>query len=483
MKEGKLFFLLKHLTPEEFKGFRKAIRAPFFNGTERLLTLYEALRPHYPDYTDSEKYRLKLYKKVFPKEAFNSEKQHQLFSAFCRIVEEYMLILHNRSNKLERRKQKIRLYAERQMKPYFDKETKALAAELEASPHRDLEHYETQIFLHNLIYFNPSHNKYDLKDTSLDNLVDALDHHFVLAKMRYGISVKSRERILAKPGMWRFTTAMKEETGFMNQSILFHIYMLAFSMLNEAENFDFEAYEKLLFTHIEEFRTDSQMLFFAGLNYVNKMVNRGRSEYSRKAFDWFRFGLDKEFLFQNGLLTDASFSNIVICGCREKEFEWAQNFINDYAKYLDGNRREEVISYNQGMWHFYKKEYENLYTLWLDYPFSYEYEVRSRQITLRAVFELFLLNQADYKLLISNIKAFEGFIYRDKKYTDLRWNPTLNYIRILKKIATMLMNQKPKREISGWIDNQIYSDKKIVGKAWLKEKSQQIGQDKKSHPI
>lgn len=476
MKKGKLFFLLKQLSSEEFKDLKKVIHSPFFNGNRRLYDLYEALTYKHPNYVDTEKYRQRLYQKAYPGEEYSVERLRQLFSALSRVIEEYLLILNIRTDPRELRRQRIKLYANRQMQSYFEKETKALAAELEASLHRDMEYYEAQIFLHEIKYFHPQHNKYDLKDTSLDNLVDALDKYFALAKMRFGISVKSRERILAKPGIWRFTNAMKAETGFMQESVLFQLYELAFSMLYEEGNFNFVEYERLLFDHIDELRIDGQILFFAGLNFVNRQVNIGHSEFSRRALDWHKLGLKKELFFLNGQMSDGIFCNIVIYGCQEKEFGWTRNFIENYKSYLDENRRQEVISYNQGMLHFYKREFENVYSLWQDYPFSYEYAGRTRLTTIRALFELFLLDDNYFEVLNSNIKSFEIFIFRDTKHINTTWKPYLNCIRIVKKTAVFLMDNVSNMEVYDWLAREIEKSQKIISKAWLKEKMEQIGQ-------
>lgn len=476
MKEGKIFYLLKNLTQEEFKGLKKVIQSPFFNTNKRIYTLYNALQVKFPEYEDSEKYRRRLYKKVYPNEAFNIDKQHQLFSAFCRIVEDYMLILNNRADKLEYRKQKIRLYAKRQMKPYFNKEIKALTRELEASAQQDLEHYETQIFLNTVRYFNPNHNKYDLKDTALDDLVDALDRYFALAKMRFGISVKSRERILAKPGVWRFTKAIEEETGFMKESVIFQIYEHAFLMLEEVENFDFDKYEKLLFENIDNLRTDAKILFVAGLNYVNRQINRGISPFSSVALKWYRFGLEQSLLFEKQQISDVIFSNIVVLGCREREYEWTQSFIREFAVYLDANKREEIVSFNQGMFHFYKKEFRKVYTIWHNYPFSFKYAHRAKLTAIRALFELFLGDYDYYEVLIYNIKAYETFIFRDRKYAYNKWEPHLNCIRVIKKAATLLKGNKAPKAVREKLADELNKYGRINSKTWLENKIIQIGQ-------
>ncbi len=474
MKERKLFYLLKHLSSEEFKGLKQAVYTPFFNSNKRLPLLYEALRPDFPNFEDTLEYCQKLFKKVYPGEVFDKAKQQKIFTAFTRVIEEYLLFSDLRKEDLELKKLKVRLYAKRQMLPYFERETNSLAAVLEASPFRDLEHYEKEIFLHNALYFNPLKDKYDLKDQSLNKLTDALDHYFVLAKMRYGISVKSRERILAKPGIWRFNEAMEKETHFMSDSILFQLYRYAFLMLSEDKTFSFEAYETLLFENIDQFRSDSRILFFAGLNYVVRQVNRGVSAFSRKAFEWYLFGLEKGLLLENGLLTEVTFGNIVIYGCREGEFEWTKNFMEQYSQYLKETYRQDILMFNLSLWNFYQQKFDDVLSIFFNYHFSTAYIPKARLITIRTLFELFLINQDYFELLISNIKAYESFILRDEKFNSKKWIPHLNCIKIIRRSTKMILDFESGEKVHQWMSNEIAKRKNVVSKKWLLEKSEQV---------
>lgn len=474
MKTGKLFYLLKQLNPEEFKGLKKAVYSPFFNTNERLHLLYDALRVSYPQFENTEKYRKKLFKKVFPGESFNPQKQHMLFTAFCKVIEEYLVFSNLRKEDLELKKQKIRLYAKRQMHPSFEKETKALARELKTAPYRDLEYYEAQLFLNKAIYFNPLKDKYDIKDSSLDDLVDALDYFFSLAKMRFGISVKNRERILAKPGVWRYTNAIAKESDFMENSVLFQLYQMAFSMLETEEGFVFEEFERLLFEHIDAFRYDARVLFYSGLNYVNRQVNKGMSSFSRKAFEWHRFAAEKNLLLENGKLSEVIFGNIVIYGCREKEFEWTKEFMENNSKYLEEAVQQDVMMYHLGLWNFYQREFNAVLSLYFNYQFSSAYAPKTRLITIRALFELFLLDSEYYETLQSNIKAYEKYIFRNNKYVQAKLSSHLNFIKILEKSSRMLMNRTPGEKVFKKMNRSIEQAKAIIGREWLIEKSQVI---------
>ncbi len=52
MKESKLIKILKSLSPVELNDFGEFVCSPYFNKSEKLITLYQFLKRHYPDFKD-----------------------------------------------------------------------------------------------------------------------------------------------------------------------------------------------------------------------------------------------------------------------------------------------------------------------------------------------------------------------------------------------------------------------------------------------
>lgn len=473
MKGGKIFELLKTFSKKEFKDLKNAVNSPLFTSNERVYQLYEVLKSQHPHFDLTEKNLQKIFKSLFPNEPYNYFKLHRLFGELRQLTEDYLIYKEQQRNALDRQKKLLLIYHNRNLPNFFEATAKQLDKSLNSTPFRDLEHYANQIFLHQTRYFNPLNDKYDLKDESLDRLVDALDSYFLLAKMRFGISVKNRERILAKPGIWRFEEALIQETkkGFMTNSVVAQLYRAAFLMFETSEAFSFEDYEAILFKHIDELRYDAKVLFLSGLNYVIQQLNRGNAPFNTKAFNWYRLGIEKKLLFENGKLDEVAFGNIVISACKEKEFGWAKSFIENQAKYLRLNNIEEVRAYHIGLLHFYQKEYDAVLSVFFNYQFSKAYIPKTRYITINALFELFLKDRDYFDVLNANIKAYESFITRNKKYTSSKLLPHLNSIVLIRKMAKMIWDNKESQKIYDLILKEISSSKNMIGKKWFSEKA------------
>ena len=472
MREGKLFVLLKNLSPQEFKEFKKVVHSPIYNTNPRMHQLYGLLKEKYPNFIYSEAEKERLFQVVFPNEPFNNYKIHRLFTQMTQVLEEYLLLLNQRNRPLERKKKLVQIYNERGADAFFQSSAKQWKKELEACSYHNMEYYAHAVELYEQLYFHSSYEKYSLDDSYLDLLLDSLDRYFILGKMRYGISLKSRERILAKPGKWRFLETIQQELeqDEMANDYLLRLYHLAFTLLDNETAADFKQFEHLLFTHVSQLQQDAKVLFFSGLNYINRQVNKGIAHFSRTAFDWYQFGLEQKLVFDHGQLTEVTFGNIVVYGCREKEFEWTKIFMDENAPLLKAEHRAEILTYHIGIWHFYQQNFTQAYTLLMNYNFPDAYFLKSRLLAIRAIFENFLRQDHYFDLLMHQINAFRQGIKRNKFFTKNAMEPILNTLDIIQLFAKKRQAFESKKILKDRLINEIEQKKKLTGKEWLIEK-------------
>lgn len=472
MKKGKIFYLLRKLDEKEFKKLRGALNSPILNTNKRLTKLYEALRPSYPNFKNSESYRRRIYQKVYPNETYHYGKLHKLFSAFCRVIENYLLWLELEEDQSSRKKLQLQLYQKRNMASYFEDHSNLLHQELAQKNCRDLEYYETQVYLNRATYFNANKDKYDLKDQSLDQLVDSLDHYFLWAKMRYGLSMKSRERILGKPGKWRFQKAIEEESqsGWLKDSILFQLYQQAYLMLDEHPSFSFDNFELQLFTHFNQLEADTKVLFHSGLNYLIRRINQGDPTVNNRVFKWYQFGLDHQIFLEKNQISEITFGNIVLAACRVEKFEWVQYFIDTHQGFLKPEDKKEIVTYHVGLSLFYQKKFNEAFDILLNHNFSSIFFLKSRLIAIWAIFENFLIDIDYYDLLQSQIRAFEAAMYRNHSYSSSNTESAINCITLIKHIAKKVTRQESPSKIKEWLVNKLAKTQNIAAKQWIMEK-------------
>ena len=111
----KIFKLFACLSKEELKLLRKAVISPLYNTNQKVVRLFEILRPLHPNFDDSIKTRKKISKKLFPKEAYNDYKLRWHFTELTKIIEQLLLFIGQEADEFERQKRLSEMYRQRNL--------------------------------------------------------------------------------------------------------------------------------------------------------------------------------------------------------------------------------------------------------------------------------------------------------------------------------------------------------------------------------
>ena len=169
----------------------------------------------------------------------------------------------------------------------------------------------------------------------------------------------------------------------------------------------------------------------------------------------------------NGEMQVSNYRNIVPIALRIEEFDWAENFISEYAQYVDEKYRENAVEFSLARLEFYRKNFGKV----LDHlnKVSYEdvwYILGSKTLQLASYFEL-----DEYDALESLLQSFKMYIRREKSLTNDRKATYINLI----KFTSALMKINPKEQVKVLkLKDEIVSAKGVVSKPWLIEKVESL---------
>ncbi|MEZ5042354.1 MAG: hypothetical protein R2828_20815 [Saprospiraceae bacterium] len=478
MKGKKLFQLLACLTNEEFKLLAKAIKSPLWNTNDRLILVYRQLKPFYPAFEVKEKNYHQIYRVLFKEAAYNDYKLRRLFSELTKITERFLIHLELEKAPQSNDQFLVQALGRRNVYHYFEKETLTLLDQLKEVPFKDMEHYQTLISLHYDLYFHPLTNRHSINDDHLAALMNNIDSYYILAKLRVGSEWKNREKMLNTRYEIQLEKAILGTFGeqLEGQNPIYRMYKLVYQLFQQEESeMVFHQLKDLFIPQIRKLRQIDQFFILHHLiNFSARQINNGKAGFYKEALDLYKIGLTQELLLENGKMREASFSNIILLGCQEKAFEWTEHFISIYAQYLDEEIREDAKIHALGLWHFYKKDYSKSTEQLLHHKFSPAYQPRVRIIIIRSLFEQFIKDHSIYSLLQAQLDAFEKYISRNEFMNKSRLEPHINTTRIIRKFAQLLFEHEPKKGIKEWLEQELASEKKIIGKPWLEDKVKQL---------
>lgn len=473
MKGGKIFYLLKLLTPEEFKGLKKAICSPLLNTNERLLFLYEALRPAYPDYDNSEKYQKKIFKKVFQKEPYHYGKLHKLFSAFCRVLEEYLLFLEIQKEGPTRQKIALQLYGNRQMNDYLEQQKERILHRLKKQPFQDaafwLEQFQTLEFYYSCNQGTPMQEAF----SASTKMMDVLDQFYFSQKLKLSCTIKSSQKFLKEAYHINLLEAIQTEVT-KNANTTNHQINIFQRLIQLFETENITIYQQIKNLFFKKKATlsyaDNQYVFRYLLNFTIHQINKGDRKFIKENFELNKKGIEEGWLLENGQIPAFVFINLVFNATNLKAFDWTNNFIEEYITLVETSIRQDVKKLSLAYYFYFKNDYEKVIHQLIQYPFTNSLILlRVKSLLLRTYFELVQQDTSYGELFFAYCLSFEQFLRRNNTYNQKRIKPYLNFILFLKKLGKYIINRKIKQATKEDF-LQAVEDNPVIFKSWLIDK-------------
>jgi len=261
------------------------------------------------------------------------------------------------------------------------------------------------------------------------------------------------------------------ETGILKDTILIELYLQALDLSKGTEKVDFDNFEKKLFKTIEAFSNkDQRFLYWAGLNHLIQQNNKGNKEYQQSSFIWLQFGLTQNLLVTQQIMEEAIFSNIVISGCQEKKFDWVLAFIKKYQTYLPKKNQAAAVAYYQSLVYYSQGDWEATLAILAKSDYKSIYQPRSRIITIRALFEQFLVDRGHWELLLAHLQAFESYIRRNEDFAKEKFLYYKHFFLITRQLVNRIQRFESVQQIQTWFDSYTSKNTQIAAKSWLSEK-------------
>ncbi|MEM1320036.1 MAG: hypothetical protein AAGG75_07235 [Bacteroidota bacterium] len=470
---SRLIRLLSTLNEQEFRRLGKFVRSPFYNYSQPIIRLYEHLKPYYPAFEAKGLQQQRVWKKVFPKEAFHADKLWRFLAKMNRLVERFLAVLEMEREEETEQRFYIRALGRRNLFADFEKATQQLLQKKQVLGFRDPSYYVGRIQLLEALFFHPLIKRDKDQEALLNELSEGLDNYFILSKLRVNCVMKNRDQVRSTD----YTSQVMDivdgylATGVLDDNLWQQLYSSLRRLQFSPSVAHYQSFKALLFEHLDELRsTDQRIFFYGGLNYPIRQINAGDAVYYKEAFYWYKRGLKVGLTVNNNRMSAVTFSNIILLGCRDQDFEWTNHFIEDYQKYLDESIRQDMVLYNRGQLYFYQKDFEATIACLSAHNFKQSHFMRSRLMIIRATYELFLNTPSHYNLLMTRINTFEKYLYRRQRSYHPNLESCINATKIIKGISTRIFGGELKSRIKKWAREALEAEQKVMVREWLEQK-------------
>ncbi|HMQ48264.1 MAG TPA: hypothetical protein PKA70_12435 [Saprospiraceae bacterium] len=464
--------MLRTMSADEFRYLRKALKSPIWNTDPSLEKLYAYLKKYYPHFQDAHLSDEKVFATVYST-PYDDYKLRRLLSAFYNLVMKYLTFLELDHRPKLAQKLKIKVLERRNIYSQFEKETQERIKVLEEMPFRDVEYYGEMLELYYDYYFHPLTQKHTLSDIPLRHLSDYIDRYFALIKLRIGSELKNRENLFSENYDMRLMDELDRvfQQGLIEEGPIFKLYYHLFELYKPESNYDtFLKLEQIFFDSLSLIRHEDCLLVFQQLlNYIIQQINSGEAQFYPDLLQMYQIGLEKDFLIDQGRISEATFSNIVMVGCNEKAFDWTQQFIVNFESYLDESVRQDTYTHSLVLLHYYKKEYEQAWHMLNEYTFSEAFELRTRMVMIRLLFEQFMDDSSYFEVLMAQLQAFEKYLSRNNLLSKNKKEVHYNLIWLLKKLAIAIEKGDKPQRLKVLMQDALDQNKPMVLKNWVDE--------------
>jgi len=468
----KCFKILKTLSPNEFKGLRKAVQSPLLGGSASMAKLYEYICKYYPDFDHEKLKEEHVYALLYPDKEYKEGVLRVKYRQLTKLVEGYLIWIQINSDEFHRRKILKDAFGARKNFDLFKKENDKLNVMLNADPFRDMEYYQEKISLDYAYAFHPLRNRYKGQDSSLEDLLKGVERFALLCKCRVGVALKNDEKIFNRKFELPFIAELKADSraDFRAENPLLNLYINLFALMETQNEQVFYELKELFIGNAKLIRgADQLIIYYLCLNYCVGKATRGDVRFNKEALELYKAGLDFKIVIVNNVMSDITFSNIVNIACHEKDYEWAAQFIEDHKQFLNSTLQKDAIHFSKSILYFNLKKYEEATTMLSSHYFSKDYQPKIRFLSIRILLEQFLSDSSLHDVLIAQLEAYEKYIQRDEFFTVGKLKPHLNTIRLLRSLSQKISKLNNRKATRKWYKQKMDHTALLVDKNWLEK--------------
>jgi hypothetical protein len=471
MENTKLYNILEYFDKYEHNRLYKYINSPYFNRHEAIIHLYELIKKHIFGKRTRSLEKEKVWKKIYPGEAYDDVRFRKLASDLLKLVEGFMAQKVYEENPLHKAAYLIEAVGKHKMDRLFSTAEKTARRLSGQQLQRSASFYFYQYQIERNIYELVTHASYQRdQKTNLEKVLNNLDWFYLAEKLKYLCSIQSQQTVIAHEYKLLFIDEIIEHIEKYKEayenipliSIYYQIYLTQTDMENEAHYFKLI---ELIDRYITDFPpAEGNYIFNYTLNYSIRKVNRGKREFLREYHEVFKSSLKGEFLLDDGRLSPWHFRNGIGVALRLGEYDWVEYFIQTYSEMLPPNLRENAVSFNTATLRFYQKKYDKVIELLREIEYDdLTYNLNSKTMLLLTYYEI-----DEYDPLEALLESFRAYLNRHKStIPDNRRKSFMDLIRFTRKLIRIIPGDKTALDK---LKKEVDETKGIASEKWLREK-------------
>jgi hypothetical protein len=406
----------------------------------------------------------KLFARVFPENAYSDSNFRLLMSYLQKLVEQFLALENWQNRPAAVESDLVQVYRNKGLDRHFQDALLLAKTALERQPLRNSDYYSSK---NALLWEEARYNslRQPREEQYLMDLSNNADLVWLTQKLRYlCLHVAYRTRFQSDQTMplRQELDGIVEGPDFL-KNVAVSTWYYCLKMLETPESAEhFSRFKQCVLSHGLLFHHDElRDLHLFAINHCIRRVNEGHTHFFHDIMDFYKDGLNKGHLLDNGVLSHFTYYNIVASGLQTRDYEWVEDFIPRYRNALERTYRDSAYSFNLARLKFARKEYKE--TLQLLQHSNYHEPLVNMAAKTMAMKIYYALGE--YDVLSDHLEAFIKYIKR-KPGLGYHRNNYLQMARLTQKLINL--NWHVKAEVEA-LRQKIALEPMLTEREWLLE--------------
>ncbi len=421
--------ILKTLDKKELKRFGDFLQSPYFNNLTALIKIYYEVKKAHPEFIGSSLQSEVIFKKIYPNDNFKETRIQNLYAEFGTQLKKFLGYERFASEKTEIDIYTTEALMDKNLNKISQKVLNKFLEENNNGLQSDSDSFYKLLRMNNNYLTNQQFLREDGTEFFAERVNDYTEtlmlfffkNLFQLSALISDETVSQRKK---KNNMNEIFDIVNIDKLFVyfdknkpqySSYLKIYYYMQPYVLrdMNEAQ-YNILKEEILKIIRLTS-KITGYILIITIIHMLHEiMISKDKKYYREifefsKLFDELKFFPDKDIPnFSNG-----AFHNIFIVAIILKEYDWAEDFVNEYSQYLNKEFRKNQKNYSMGILSFKKGKYEKS----LDYFNEVDMIDIFEKVQLRIYYMMNYIELKAYESALSSLNTLKQF-YKDS-YKDI----------------------------------------------------------------
>lgn len=470
----KFIRLLKTFDPEEIKAFEGWLRSPWSNTNKNLIRLLVKLKKYYPEFTDRKLSKEKLFHQVLPDGKFSDRRMNNLLSEGYLAAERFLIFQRFSQNDQLQQSLLIGEMQARDLNDWFVKLSEGEIDRLEALQIMEWEDHLNLYQLYRTVYQHPDlESRMQPGSSSIISMEQQLDLVYLLEKAAIINEKISRSRVLkgenhevqAAIKKWELVTE-----GIQHPAL--ELYKLRFAYTETDRWAQYQHLRKRVMDQLKMLNEKEQKIHLISLiNDSMGFVKSGELDITA-LLPIYQLGLETGVLLNQGKISRATYTVVVIMSNTKGDFAYTRNFIDQFTGMLNDKIREDCYHWAKAHTAYWEQDLETSLNILQQYDFkTVFFQLFGRILITQVYFDLYLQDDSYQFLLFNHLDTFEKWLNRERLWSKQN---KVSFLRFVQKCRALVkyygaINFQPEQ-----VEKLLENESNIQALNWLNQKKEAV---------